>query len=277
MDRLLVKSPPLFLCSLFLVSVIGCSRQNPIAPSSAGLATSDAATLTTLSVNRPLSDFLDRQGSTTTFIAPVPDYIGWFSDPQRPPVGLAFVDYAGLEAKWLQDHGGPSLGTQVSGSVIERPLADGRAEVTINLHTTRAQTWAIPFDPGGSFDQLLNNPLLFGHRAPELLADPSLTPGLSTCDMVWVIKNTAPGAPLPDLVAFLTGDLEPGQELVSAAIRSNGSGPLRAAFGVDDGTPGRVVVVQTVLLRASLKGALADTAPAEHVDLHIVGGGRPKT
>ena len=254
-----------------------CGRQL-VAPRTESSPGPHAAAASDVVVQRPLSDFLSQQGTTDLFVPPVPDYVGWFSDPARPPIRLAFVDYAGIEGKWIQDHGGPALGTTVSGTLTERPLPDGRAEVSLVLHTRRAQTWVIPFDleafQNGDIGQLSTAPVLFGHRAAELVADASLEPGLSVCDMVWVFDNTAPGAPLPDLVnAFLFGNVAPGQELIRFSIRANGSGPLRAAFGVEEGTPGRSVVSQTGILMASFKGALADGAPAELVDLHVVGGG----
>jgi hypothetical protein len=225
---------------------------------------------------RPLSDFLSAQGTTAILDPPIPDYLGFFSDPARPPIRLVLIDYAGIEARWIQENGGPALGTDVSGTVMERPLADGRAEVTVRLHTVRAQTWVIPFDlaafENGDFTQFQTSPLLFGFRGQDLVANPTLSPALSVCDLEVMFKNTAVGAPLPDLLnAFVFGNAAPGQELVSLVIASTGSGPLRAAFGVAEGTPGKSVVVQTVLLMASFKGALADGAPAELVDLHALG------
>ena len=94
---------------------------------------------------RPLSDFLSKQGTTMVFNTPVPDQIGWFnnSSGQFPPASARFAlfDYAGLAADYLNHNFGISLGTTTSGSVTERPLADGRAEVTVILHTTNALAW----------------------------------------------------------------------------------------------------------------------------------------
>ena len=103
---------------------------------------------------RPLSEFTSTQGTTNIFIPPVPDFIGW---GDNPPHQFASVDYAGLAAAWLVANGGPDLGTQVQGNVVERPLADGRALVSVVLHTTRANSWVTP-NPG----EFANDPLQFG-------------------------------------------------------------------------------------------------------------------
>ena len=203
------------------------------------------------------------------FIPPIPDFVAWISALARPPVRFASVDYAGLGAKFLTDNGGPSLGTATSGNVSERPLADGRAEVSVELHTTRALTWVVPFP-----SDIANDPTLFGYRANEILADPSLRPALSTSHLFVTFKNTAPGAPLPDLVdAFILGNTAPGQELVKLSFRSSGNGTLHSTFGVDEGTPGQCTVSQTGLFMTHFQGATADGFPAEYVRLNTVGRG----
>ena len=217
---------------------------------------------------RLLSDFLDAQGSTSVFISPLPDFIGWANN--NPQTLFASVDYVGLVANYLANHGGPVLGTQVDGTVSERPLEDGRAEVTVILHTTDALTWVMPL-PASDF---ATDPLVFGYRGTDLLANPSLTPALSSSDSRVVFKNTAPGAPLPDLiVAFILGQGLPGQELVSLSFYYDGTGLLRALAGVPEGTPGRCTVVQTGLFMTGFHGATGDGFPAERVTIRPVGRG----
>lgn len=224
---------------------------------------SDAA-----ATQRPLSDFLAAQGSTSIFIPPLPDFIGWANN--NPQTLFASVDNMGLVSGYLSSHGGPDLGTQVDGTVMERPLADGRAEVTVVLHTKNALTWVVPLPA----NDLATDPLVMGYRGTDLLANPSLTPALSEANMKVVFKNTAPGAPLPDLVtAFILGNTLPGQELVMLSFRSSGFGPLRALAGVPEGTPGRCDVTQTGLFMTHFKGATADGFPAERIDIGPVGGG----
>ncbi len=217
-------------------------------------------------VQRPLSDFLLAQGSTSIFIPPLPDFIGWTNN--APQNKFASVDYAGLVAGYLASHGGPVLGTQLGGSVMERPLDDGRAEVTVLLHVTNALTWVVPVP----ITDIANDPLLFGYRGTDLLANPSLTPALSTCEMKIVFTNPAPGAPLPDLVtAFILGGASPGQELLAVLINAAGSGPLRALAGVPDGTNGRFFLINNGVFHASGKGGTADGFPAEVINLRPAG------
>jgi hypothetical protein len=225
---------------------------------------------------RPLSDFLDAQGTTSVFWPPFPDYLGWANG--IPPIvssngpslqcRFAGIDYAGLSAQYLGANG-IFLGTTVTGSVRERPLADGRAEVTVVLHTANALSFAQTCDNYGP-----GNPSAFGAQQTELLADPSLTPGMSTVDFLAVFKNTAPGAPLPDLVLVNVDPtlLPPGFELVSLYFRANGSGPLHPSSGFAEGTPGGLVVTQTGILRPQPGGRVDyDGFPAERVDWHRAG------
>jgi hypothetical protein len=214
--------------------------------------------------SRPFSDFLSTQGTTNVFFPPTPDYIGWCGAAARPPARFALIDYAGLAATWLQQNGGPSLGTQVSGTVNEKILKDGRAEVTVNLTASRALTWAT--DCVGD----LSGPLLFGYRAADLAANPALTPGLATLSMHVVFNNTAPGASLPDLVnAFILGNAAPGQELLTLSFRADAAGPLRSNFGVPEGTPGKVIVSQTGNISIGPRGANSDGFPAEKVEIKV--------
>ncbi len=180
-------------------------------------------------------------------------------------------DYAGLAAKYLEDNFGISLGTTAGGSITERPLSDGRAEVTVILHTKRALTWAAkPGPPAGEN----GNPPSFGYRAAEIAADSSKVPALGESHLQVVFKNPTPGADRPDLVdAFILGNAAPGQELVFVAFRGTATGPLRPPAGLGpEGTPGRCFVIQTgVLFKGPFKGATADGFPAELVELRRIG------
>lgn len=254
------------LALLGLSFFTGCSKTNTLAPNDG--ITKTSAGSQALSTQRPLSDFLSAQGSTSLFFPPFGDYIAWTNnDPQTL---FAAIDYAGISAAYLATHGGPVIPTQVTGNVSERPLADGRAEVTVNLFTKNAITWAVGL-PGDIFA----DPPLFGYRQGDLLANPSLKPALSNSEFHVTFTNDAPGAPLPDVTnAFIVGNATPGQTLLTLSFRSTGTGPLRAAFGVADGTPGRCEVSNSGILHSSsTQGALADGFPAEVVNLGKVGGG----
>ena len=67
---------------------------------------------------------------------------GW-TDPKT--VRFAQVDFTGHANKWIEEQSGGamSLGTETEGKVIERRLPDGRAEVTVLLHTKNALTWVM--------------------------------------------------------------------------------------------------------------------------------------
>jgi hypothetical protein len=219
----------------------------------------------TTDVQRPLSDFLSAQGSTNIFIPPLPDFIGWISAIAKPPIRFASVDYTGLVAAYIEAHGYPSLGTEISGTVSERALSDGRAEVIVSLHGQNALAWAMPINDINNFD-VANDPTIYGHRGTELLANPALIPSLSTFEMQVTFKNTAPGAPLPDLIVFILGTAAPGQELTKLMFRSSGDGLLS-----DDQTPARLNIAQTGILMTQFQGATADGFPAERVDVKVLG------
>jgi len=189
-------------------------------------------------LNRPISDFVSQQGKfclddgmggCLLFVPPVPNFAGWADVTVSK---FVLVDYAGVVNAFY----GGVFGTQTTGTVVERPLRDGRAEVTVNLDTSNALTWvAVCCD-------FANGTLLFGHRAPEVLAGLDAALGESFFHISFT--NTAPGAPLPDLIQLFIQPA-PGQEVNNFVFHANVNGTLRSAFGVPDGTPGKVTVAQT--------------------------------
>ena len=58
------------------------------------------------------------------------------------------------------------------------------------------------------------------------------------------------------------------------SIKVHAAGTLREAFGVQDGTPGRLTCTQTGLFFTNFQGATADGFPVESIDLRVVGSGR---
>ena len=159
---------------------------------------------------RPIEDFVDTQGTFCIddgmggcflFVPPIENFLGE-SDPSNGL--LSSVDYAGLADDWIggPDGCGMSFGTTFSGEVTEEELADGRANVHVVLHTDNALTWVTD---GGDF----NNPLLFGYRAPDVCN--GAEPALGRITFIIDFINTAPGAPLPDLLQLFIAP-DPGQE-----------------------------------------------------------------
>jgi hypothetical protein len=180
-------------------------------------------------VKRSLAEFLAAQGSTSDFFSPCPDEFGWGNNPFTK---AAWFDYAGKSAECHH----LDLGTMVTGTVTERPMADGRALVQVNLHTTNALTWAAE-----SFDA--NAPTWFGYR-PDLIKLGN-TPALGECHFQVVFYNPEMGYDLPDILALWLNPTPPvGQELVSLYFRGTATGPLHPAFGVPEGTPGNLYVSQ---------------------------------
>jgi hypothetical protein len=221
---------------------------------------------------RPISDWVAAQGTYCVddgmggcflFVPPLANFLG-ASDPASGL--LASIDYAGIGNAYIVANGGDSLGTEFAGTVTERPLSDGRAEVHVVLHTHNALTWVVDDDIPLTYD--FNGPLLFGNRAPDVLA--GAEPGL--CDAVFKISfiNTAPGAPLPDILQMFSAP-EAGQEVTYIQMRCNASGPLRALYGVPEGTSGRASIVQNGLFMTGFHGAVGDGFPVERIDLQAVG------
>ncbi len=227
---------------------------------------------------RPIEEFVEAQGTfcldfetfcegdppCDLFVPPIENFIAFF-DPAADV--CASVDYAGLADKWITEESGGevSFGTEFSGSVTERPLKDGRAEVRVILRTTNALTSVVD----GDDCDFAEGDLLFGHLASDVLddeADAAL--GQSHLELVFI--NTAPGADLPDFIQLLFCP-EEGQEFVFVGFRATAHGTLREAFGVEDGTPGRMQTTQTGVFMAGFHGAVGDAFPAEHIKLRVVG------
>jgi hypothetical protein len=181
---------------------------------------------------RPLSDFLEAQGSTSMFFPPVPDYVGWADGDFET---FALVDYAGLAATWLEDNGGPLLHTHVGGNVKERETDAGTAEITVNLHTANALSFAQSLDElvANEFD-FLNTPTIFGEKAQDVLAGAAPSTGWASLRLTFTIDE--PGGDLPDLLDII--DDPSAFAPVSLAFESQAIGTR------PDGTRARLVVHQ---------------------------------
>ena len=233
---------------------------------------------------RPLSDFLSAQGTFCQdvlgdgtcylFNPPVPNFLGFSNDtdtnndgvPDKPQ-WFAGVDYAGLANGYFGD----LFDTRLSGSVFERPLADGRAEVTVTLRATGANGWVIPFDLSGDvLAQIAGATTVFGHR-PEDVAR-GAEPAIGDSWLHTVFINGSQGAPLPDILQVVFGP-GPDQELESLHFLWRGAGPLTALFGVPEGFPGRCTIQQDGVLTAGASYRLVggDGFPAELIDLVATG------
>jgi len=153
-------------------------------------------------VSRSLSDFLNAQGTLNNppqFFPPLQDYVGWVDGKG---ITFALVDYAGLADTYIKAATGHSLGTKVRGTVMQCELADGRAEITVALSTTKALGFAqsIADLTAHSFD-FLNTPTIFGVKAQDVVNGEA--PATGPVSLFTIFSISAPGAALPDFLAVV--------------------------------------------------------------------------
>jgi len=206
----------------------------------------------------------DGGGGCELFVPPVENYFGQSSAPPPPNTVslLSSFDYAGVAERKIVERGGDPIGTSYSGHIRERPMRDGRAEIQVILRTQNALTWV------NECCDFATSPVLFGARSTEVIA--GAEPTLGSCFMKWVFINQNIGDPMPDLMQLVFAP-SPGQELISFEFNGEATGPLREAFGVPEGTPGKLIVTQTGLFMTGFKGAVGDGFPVEHIILRALG------
>jgi hypothetical protein len=195
----------------------------------------------------------------------VPELFGW-ADGALMTI-FAMVDYAGVADRWLQEQepGRPSLGTTVNGTVTERVLKDGRAEIHVVLHFKNALAWA------GGFDEFLageREPLFFGATAPQVLAGAAPALASGTYQAKFIVP--AAGEPLPDLiqVAF---DPRPGDEDLQLTFHAQARGVLHASSGYAEGTPGQLSIQQVGIFHTKSPVKANDPFPVESITLRPIG------
>jgi hypothetical protein len=199
----------------------------------------------------PFSEWLSAQGGTLVA------FQGRTSSKPNAPLGnLGVIDYAGVRA--AANH--LSYGFSACGSVTLTEYANGDGEVLVNLDFSNAINWA--------FDA--SNVQIFGFSPGQLAATPTDTPALASGHLQ--VKYTVPDAsnPVYDLaaVAFFGGGT-----IEQLKLNSVGMGPLRAGFGVPEGTPGQCNEENVGLFNTSGGGATADAYPCEKVEVKATGGG----
>ena len=203
---------------------------------------------------RPFSEWLAAQSSFVNPATCGSSTFGWLT-PDLATFALA--DYSGKLGQCITNNGGPVFNPEFSGTVTERALPDGTAEVLVIHHF--ADTYALARDLTQA-----GFPAILGYRAAELFNQPDRQSALANGMMQVKFINDYPGAPLPDVTAI--------SNILSISIRIRGEGPLRAAFGVAEGTPGKLLVSQTGLFNIPGQGnGVADGFPAELVRVFIAG------
>jgi hypothetical protein len=238
------------------------------------LSTGPAAAQQGPATSRSIQEFIDAQGTLCVLPPGATDCVRLIEDvpilihyPDAAAGRQVWIDYAGHSAAYIEEQGGPSLGTTFEGTITERPLADGRAEIHVRLKTRNALTFVVAVDEP-VFGTIGTAPLVFGGRPVDILE--GVEPGL--CDAYLHLKfiNTAPGAPLPDAVQvyFMT---QPGQEPLYMSMNCSATGPLREAFGVEDGTPGRATVKQLHFFNRQPDGTFVQRMVTTNIGLHEIG------
>jgi hypothetical protein len=204
---------------------------------------------------RPFSDWLSAQGGAVNPANCASTVLGWATPDLAT---FARADYSGKIGDCITSNGGPVFHPEFSGTVTERDLPDGTAEILVIHRFTNTYVVARDLTQPGN-----PAPAILGYNANELFGHPELQSALASgvIQVKFIIDH--PGDPLPDLFSI---------NILSLNARFQGSGPLRAAFGVDEGTPGRVVVSQTGLFNVPGQGnGVADSFPAELVHVFRVG------
>jgi hypothetical protein len=193
-----------------------------------------------------IDDFINAQGSTpdrtftfgfyqTPFAPHLANYAVGFTTANCPGdfcqykdgMRIAVVDYAGGANDYLKKHGYGSLNTNTDGSVTQRPLPDGRVEVTVVLHTQNALTFISRWDPNGASppQNAETNTRLFGSSVSDLLHYRTDRPALADSLLVMVFKQP-PNSPMPDLVKKFAFGAYPDLEIVSFYFSVSATGTL---------------------------------------------------
>lgn len=203
---------------------------------------------------RPLSDFLDAQGTTSWFFPDVADMLAWTSPDDNPPPDLpedcpplkyfALVDYAGLANDYVEEsETETSLGTRMTGRITECATDDGRTKISVVLNTRKALGFAqsVPALCNEGFD-FLGTPTIFGVKAQDVEAGATPALGPASLRVTFYIEN--PGDPLPDIrLAFQENN--PDVRPISLDFRSTTIGYLA------DGPKARMRVQQVGATDAS--------------------------
>jgi hypothetical protein len=203
---------------------------------------------------RPFSDWLSAQGNVNPGNC-ASTVTGWLTADFAT---FARADYSGKICDCITANGGPVFTPEFSGTVTERDLPDGTVEILVIHHFTNTHVVARDQTLGGN-----PAPAILGYNATELFGHPELQSAVAsgTIKVKFIIAH--PGDPLPDLATI---------NFLSVSARYQGSGPLRAAFGAAEGTPGKLLVSQTGLFNIPGQGdGVADSYPAELVRVFKAG------
>jgi hypothetical protein len=225
-----------FLC----ISLVLASCQNEVTtPSSPSSPAGDVNGLQKVA-KRDISDFLSTQVSVITGL-----------DPNDPDQKLFVSDCAG----YLNDNYLLGLPSTFDGSIMEKPLPDGRAEVKISIRAHNVLTYVLSVLTGPPY------PVLFGASRSMVEGGATATLGEAKLEITFI--NSAPGAPIPDIYAM---------DISRITFNASAFGPLTAAAGLGpDGTRGHAWTNQVGLLTKVHGHPSIDGFATEYVRLQAVG------
>jgi hypothetical protein len=187
----------------------------------------------------PIGDFFDAQASAIGWIDPATDRTLYFN---------AF----GKRAKYYN----LNVGSTFEGREMVRVLADGRAHVTVILHTRNAICWGFQGDGEGNY-------------IPAFGYSPGLVAGGYVASLGDGMMNLEFTMPSPDSA------LQPVYQIPLESIVAviNCKGELRDGSGSPDGTPGLARTTQRVLYTTGVPSGCpaGDCAPTERVEFEPIG------
>jgi hypothetical protein len=173
-------------------------------------------------------------------------FVGYYS-PATPDVWVYF-DLVGSRVAFL----GGDVGTTVTGNVTVRSLPDGRALVTVLIHSTNALCWAFDFalSPTPTFGASPRQVVVLGYT-------PSFGQGMERIEFTM----PSPETPLPPLWELWT----PEFPVTSLVTEFSCNGMLTAVSGYPAGTPAMAHVTQRGLFPAGepARCPAGDCWPAE--------------
>src|SRR5215208_858031 len=157
---------------------------------------------------RPFSDWLSAQANVNPGNC-ASTVTGWLTPDFAT---FARADYSGKICDCITANGGPAFYPEFSGTVTERDLPDGTAEILVIHHFTNTHVVARDQTLGGN-----PAPAILGYNSAELFGHPELQSAVASgmIQVRFIIDH--PGDPLPDLPAI---------NLLSLSARIQGSGPL---------------------------------------------------
>jgi len=258
------------MCTRLAIATLGVAALSvPAFVSSAPCAGAEDGTTV-----RPISDFLDEQDLSYVDASGRnrSGLVDWGSENQDGSLEwYARIDFMGLiDRDYIVPNWGESIGTTFSGQVTERVQADGRTLVHVTLHTEDA--FCVVGDAGLNVARTV-----WGHLAAYAWAQGWDLDVLDTVDVRYDIRfltGAEPGSALPRLSELLFRPTE-DQEVLQQLITVDGTGRLRARFGVEDGTPGRLTMTQKNVngpgFSSDATSTNRDPWPVSRLDLRAIG------